>query len=88
MLRRKSAFMAPTRNCAIVSTHNCMPCEPQHIARSEIASTRDLSVTGFDEKRIRLFVKRLPPIFEHDPEEWSPVFGKDHVQTKDQTFGL
>jgi hypothetical protein len=21
-------------------------------------------------------------IFEHDPEKWEPVFGKDHAQTK------
>jgi hypothetical protein len=22
---------------------------------------------------------------EHDPEKWSPVFGKDHAPTKDQS---
>jgi hypothetical protein len=23
-----------------------------------------------------------PPLVEHDPEKWEPVFGKDHAQTK------
>jgi hypothetical protein len=27
------------------------------------------------------FIERLGRVFEHDPEKWTPIFGKDHAQT-------
>jgi hypothetical protein len=39
------------------------------------------STSIFEQQRLQPYLKS-PSIFEHDPEKWKPVFGKDHAQTR------
>jgi lysine 2,3-aminomutase len=73
---RLSGLCQPSYVLDIPGGHGKAPIGPSYLSRVGDNGTACYEVEDFNGRR-----HAYPPL-EHDPEKWTPVFGKDHAPTR------